>query len=133
MLGTESKRHDLIERTEIVLVVEYGDVQYAPGQFDPPDLVFGTNTGLRPPTFSYQSLPNPQVKNKTATVITGKTVGGSSAVNGMVFDRPSRFDHDAWAHASSPEFDASEHKWNWDGIFPYFKKVRYAPTLHKRS
>jgi choline dehydrogenase len=70
------------------------------------------------------------MKNKTAAVLTGKTVGGSSAVNGMVFDRPSRFDHDAWAQASSPEFDASEHEWNWDGIFPYFKKVICSQISH---
>jgi choline dehydrogenase len=63
------------------------------------------------------------MKNRTAAVLAGKTVGGSSAVNGMVFDRPSRFDHEACAQVSSPEFDGSEHKWNWDGMFPYFKKV----------
>jgi choline dehydrogenase len=41
----------------------------------------------------------------------------------MVFDRPSRFDFVAWARAGSPEFDASEHKWDWEGILPYYKKV----------
>jgi choline dehydrogenase len=43
----------------------------------------------------------------------------------MVFDRPSRLDLDAWAHAASPEFDTSEHKWNWEGVFPYYKKVGF--------
>jgi choline dehydrogenase len=111
--------------TETVLVVEYGEVEYARGNFDPPDIVFGTSTAPRPGTFNYQSLPNLHVKNKTAAVITGKTVGGSSAVNGMVFDRPSKFDHDAWAEAGSPEFDQSEHKWDWNGVFPYFKRVSF--------
>lgn len=72
----------------------------------------------------FQSLPNPEVKNKTATVLAGKVVGGSSAINGMFFDRGSRFDYDAWLQAGSPEFDESEYKWDWDGLFPYFKKVR---------
>jgi choline dehydrogenase len=63
------------------------------------------------------------VNDKPASVWTGKTVGGSSAVNGMVFDRPSRFDFAAWAQAGSPEFDASEHEWDWEGVFPYYKKV----------
>jgi len=110
--------------TETILVVEYGEVECAPGGFDPPDIVFGgATTSRRPGLFNFQSLPNPEVKNKTAVLFAGKTVGGSSAVNGMYFDRPSRFDHDAWAKASSPEFDASEHKWDWGGLFPYFKKV----------
>jgi choline dehydrogenase len=105
-------------------VVEYGDVEYARGSFDPPDIIFGgISTARRPPTFNFQSLPNLHVNNKTAAVLVGQTVGGSSAVNGMVFDRPSRFDHDAWAQVSSPEFDASSHKWDWTGIFPYFRKV----------
>lgn len=106
-----------------VLVVEYGDVEYARGVFDPPDLIFGAvSTEPRPATFNFQSLPNSHVNNKTALVLAGQTVGGSSSVNGMAFDRPSRFDHDAWAAVNSPAFDASSHKWDWDGIFPYFKK-----------
>ncbi|KAF2873232.1 hypothetical protein BDV95DRAFT_490607 [Massariosphaeria phaeospora] len=106
-----------------VLVVEYGDIAYAPGVFDPPDTVWGgASTAPRPGIFSFQSLPNSEVKNRTAVVLAGQTVGGSSAVNGMFFDRGSRFDYDAWARAGSPEFDASEHKWDWQGLFPYFRK-----------
>jgi choline dehydrogenase len=114
----------LISPAGTVLVVEYGEVEYARGAFDPPDIEFGAaSSAPRPESFNYQSLPNAQVKNKTAVVLTGKTVGGSSAINGMVFDRPSRFDLDAWAQAAGPAFDASEYKWNWEGIFPYYKKV----------
>lgn len=104
--------------------MECGDVEYARGVFDPPDIMFGAvSTEPRPATFNFQSLPNLHVNNKTALVLAGQTVGGSSSVNGMAFDRPSRFDHDAWAAVNSPAFDASSHKWDWDGIFPYFKKV----------
>lgn len=114
----------LISPAESVLVIEYGDVEYARGVFDPPDLIFGPpSKEPRPGTWNLQSLPNPLMKNKTAAVTIGKTVGGSSSVNGMAFDRPSRFDYDAWAEVSSPYFDDSEHKWDWDGIFSYFKKV----------
>jgi choline dehydrogenase len=73
--------------------------------------------------FDVPSLPNPEVKNKIAAAAGGKVVGGSSAINGMFFDRPSRFDHAAWAQVGSPEFDSSLHKWDWNGIFPSFKKV----------
>jgi choline dehydrogenase-like flavoprotein len=114
----------LIIAIETILVVEYGEVEYARGVFDPPDIEFaGVSTARRPGSFNYQSLPNKEVNNKTASVLTGKAVGGSSTINGMFFDRPSRFDLDAWAEATSPEFDASEHKWNWEGVFPYYKKV----------
>ncbi|KAF2175443.1 GMC oxidoreductase [Zopfia rhizophila CBS 207.26] len=104
-----------------VLLVEYGEIGYAAGIFDPPQTVWGESRASAS-SFNFQSLPNPDVKNKTALVFAGKVVGGSSAVNGMFFDRGSRFDYDAWTQAGSPEFDSSEDKWNWNGIFPYFKK-----------
>jgi choline dehydrogenase len=107
---------------ETVLVIEYGVVEYAPGIFDPPLLIWGGN-GSSASRFQFSSLPNPHVYNKTALVYAGKVVGGSSAVNGQFFDRGSRFDYDAWGQAGSPAFDSSEDKWNWEEIFPYFKKV----------
>jgi choline dehydrogenase-like flavoprotein len=114
--------------TENVLVIEYGVVEYAPGQFDPPQSQWGFQTpGPTDKTsrWSFQSLPNPNINNMTASVAAGQVVGGSSAINGQFFDRPSRFDFDAWRRAGSPEFDSREEKWDWDGIYPYFKKVRH--------
>ena len=68
---------------ETVLVIEYGQIEYAPGIFDPPVTVWGGGGGLAS-TWLFSSLPNPAVKNKTAIVFAGKVVGGSSAVNGHV-------------------------------------------------
>lgn len=97
-------------------MVEAGEIKYAPGQFDPP----AEESDM---SWDYQSLPVPALNNRSAYVSVGKVVGGSSAINGMFFDRGSRHDYDAWAKVGSPQFDGSEHKWNWDGIFPFFKKV----------
>jgi choline dehydrogenase-like flavoprotein len=63
------------------------------------------------------------MNEKEALVLVGKTVGGSSAINGMYFDRGSRHDYDAWAQIGYPEFNYSAIEWDWDGLFPYFKKV----------
>lgn len=104
-------------------MIEYGQVEYAPGGFDPPQTVWGGSNPNQASTWAFTSLPNPEVKNKTASVFAGKVVGGSSAVNGMFFDRGSRFDYDAWDEVGSPEFDSHKVKWNWKEIFPFFKKV----------
>ncbi|KAK4149493.1 hypothetical protein C8A00DRAFT_46914 [Chaetomidium leptoderma] len=113
-----------------VLVVEYGDVHYAPGTFDPPtDWI--TPAANPPPTWTFNSLPNPEMGNKTAFVQAGQAVGGSSTVNGMFFDRGSRFDYDAWTEVGGTEFAGCGIKWNWRGIFPYFKKSADQPVLHK--
>ncbi|KAH8641703.1 hypothetical protein IG631_04644 [Alternaria alternata] len=108
--------------TGTVLVIEYGEVEYAPGVFDPPTTVWG-GSSAKAGFFSFNSLPNPDMDDKVASVLVGKTVGGSSAINGMYFDRGSRHDYDAWARIGDPEFSWSTIKWNWDSLFPYFKKV----------
>jgi choline dehydrogenase len=114
--------HQLTPFTETVLVVEYGEVGYAPGAFDPPSTVWGGPTA-KVGSWTFNSLPNPELNNKMALVFVGQAVGGSSAINGMFFDRGSRHDYDAWAQVGSPEFDSSTIKWNWDNLYPYFKKV----------
>ncbi|KAF1833386.1 GMC oxidoreductase-like protein [Decorospora gaudefroyi] len=104
-----------------VLVIEYGKVEYAPGMFDPPTAEWG-GAGPRAGSFIFSSLPNPEVKNKTAFVLAGQAVGGSSCINGMFFDRGSRHDHDAWAKVASLDPDTGAVRWDWDGVFPYYKK-----------
>lgn len=105
-----------------MLVIEYGDFDFAPGVFDPPtDWI--TIHPDNPASWFFVSLPNPDMANTTAIVMAGQVVGGSSAVNGQFFDRGSRFDYDSWTEVGGLEFALSKTKWNWRGIFPYFKKV----------
>ncbi|RYP10884.1 hypothetical protein DL764_000320 [Monosporascus ibericus] len=97
-----------------VLVVEYGDFDEAPGTFDPP--------GSPPPAPSFAYSPAvPGINNRTAALRVGRTVGGSSAVNGQFFDRGSRHDYDDWQALASPS-PQNGIKWDWDGLLPYFKK-----------
>ncbi len=86
---------------------------------------------------SLNSLPSPSLNNNTAFVIVGKVVGGSSATNGMFFDRGSRFGYDAWdqlqaddhnKHVGKGKGSGRRIRWNWDSIYPYFKKsVTFTP------
>lgn len=100
-----------------MLVVEYGDVEYAPGIFDPPLATWG-GIGASASYFIVQSQPVPDAKNATAFVLAGKVVGGSSAINGQFFDRPSRHDLDAWAACGG----SGKNKWDWKDVFPFYKK-----------
>ena len=78
----------LVNKT--VLVIEFGKSEYAPGTFDPPQTIWGgSSSGAG--RWAFSSLPNREVDNKQASVFSGATVGGSSAVNGMFFDRPVSF------------------------------------------
>jgi choline dehydrogenase-like flavoprotein len=70
------------------------------------------------PEFLYNisSVPQPNVNNRTFPVINGRAVGGASAVNGQLHLRGSKHDYDNIAKFSGNE------GWNWEGLFPYFKK-----------
>lgn len=114
---------------ETVLVVEYGEIQYAPGVFDPPAPEFGTfPRGVA--AWDFNSLPNPEMKDGVGFVRAGQAVGGSSCVNGMFFDRPSRYDFEAWDQVN--DADRGGNNWDWDGIFPYFQKVEMGPSRWDR-
>lgn len=102
-------------------MIEYGEIEYAPGIFDPPSTVW-RGTGNLADFFTFQSLV-PEMNNRSALVLAGRTVGGSSAVNGMFFDRASRSDFDAFQALGGPESDSKKQKWDWNSIYPYFKKV----------
>jgi choline dehydrogenase len=45
----------------------------------------------------------------------GKTLGGSSSINGMVYIRGHSSDYDRWAQMGCTG-------WGWDGVLPYFRK-----------
>ncbi|KAF7680137.1 hypothetical protein GT037_001788 [Alternaria burnsii] len=89
----------------------YGEVEYAPGVFDPPTTVWG-GSSAKAGFSSFNPLPNPDMNEKVASVLVGKTVGGNSAINGMYFDHGSRHDYDAWAQIGDPEFSWGTIKWD---------------------
>lgn len=52
-------------------------------------------------------------------MIMGHCVGGSSAINGMAVMRGTAQEYNTWA-----ELGNRGSTWNWDGMLPYFRKVR---------
>jgi choline dehydrogenase len=61
--------------------------------------------------------PEPALDDRKVPVPRGKAMGGSSAINGMVYNRGSAFDYDNWA--ASGLGDA----WSFAGLMPYFRKI----------
>lgn len=101
---------------ETVLMIEYGSL-VLDDSFMPP-------WNVPKPEFLYNitSLPQANVNNRTFPVINGRVVGGASAVNGQLHNRGSRHDYDNWSEVAEDE------GWNWENIFPYFKR---SSTFHE--
>jgi len=68
----------------------------------------------------YAVAPDPSQARPARPWSAGRGLGGSSAINGMVYNRGARGDYDAWAADGCPG-------WAFDEIFPYFlRSERFA-------
>lgn len=64
----------------------------------------------------YHTEPDPGLNGRKLRYPRGKTLGGCSSINGMIYMRGQKRDYDGWARAAG---DAS---WTWDNSLPYFKR-----------
>lgn len=62
-----------------------------------------------------EAEPEPALDGRVDYWPRGKVLGGSSAINGMVYIRGQREDFDGWAAAGNPG-------WGYDDVLPYFKR-----------
>ncbi len=76
----------------------------------------------------YQTEPDAGLNGRTLRYPRGKTLGGCSSINGMIYMRGQARDYDQWAQLTG---DAS---WAWDNCLPDFKRhedhYKGADALH---
>ena len=65
--------------------------------------------------WSYLTEPEPHLNNRRIAWPRGKVLGGSSAINGMIYARGNRLDYDTWAQMGLTA-------WSYDRVLPYFRK-----------
>lgn len=79
-----------------------------------------TTPGLMPfigekSNWRYETVPQPGLNGRTGYQPRGKGLGGSSAINAMLYVRGNRFDYDQWARLGATG-------WSYDEVLPYFKR-----------
>jgi len=67
--------------------------------------------------WKYESEPEPFMGGRKVYHARGKVLGGSSSINGMIFQRGNPLDYQRWA--ADPGMDA----WDYAHCLPYFKKM----------
>jgi choline dehydrogenase-like flavoprotein len=66
--------------------------------------------------WAFETVPQPGLKGRQGYQPRGKALGGSSAINAMLYIRGQREDYDAWA-------DLGNDGWDWESVLPYFVKA----------
>ena len=64
----------------------------------------------------YESDPEPGTANRAISVPRGKLLGGSSAINGLVWVRGQPLDYDTWAQMGA-------RGWSWQDVAPLFSRI----------
>jgi choline dehydrogenase len=67
--------------------------------------------------WKYESEPEPHMYGRKVYHARGKVVGGSSSINGMIFQRGNPMDYERWAA------DPGMEDWDYAHCLPYFKRM----------
>jgi choline dehydrogenase len=65
----------------------------------------------------YQTEPEPYMNGRRIYHARGKVLGGSSSINGMIFQRGNPLDYEKWGR------DAGMESWDYARCLPYFKRM----------
>ncbi|MBJ7271538.1 MAG: choline dehydrogenase [Ilumatobacteraceae bacterium] len=100
-----------------VLVLEAGRPDYWWDVFIHMPAALTFPIGSRFYDWLYVSEPEPNMNNRRVTQGRGKVLGGSSSINGMIFQRGNPLDYQRWAS------DPGMGTWDYAHCLPYFKRL----------
>ncbi len=73
--------------------------------------------------YAYKTVPQPGLNGRRGYQPRGKTLGGSSSINAMLYVRGHRWDYDHWASLGNSG-------WSYDEVLPYFKRSEHNENFH---
>ena len=68
--------------------------------------------------WNFATEPEDSVKGRSIPIPRGKTLGGSSSINGMLYVRGNPLDYNTWAQFGN-------RGWSYDAVLPYFRKSEH--------
>ena len=100
-----------------VLVLEAGRPDYIWDVFIHMPAALAFPIGSKFYDWKYESEPEPHMNGRRVYHARGKVLGGSSSINGMIFQRGNPLDYERWA--SDPGMES----WDYAHCLPYFKRM----------
>ncbi len=105
------------DRANSVLVLEAGRSDYPFDVFIHMPAALPFPIGSRFYDWKYESEPEPNMNGRRIYHARGKVLGGSSSINGMIFQRGNPLDYERWGA------DKGMETWNYAHCLPYFKRM----------
>ena len=103
--------------TNHVLVLEAGRSDYLWDVFIHMPAALAFPIGSKHYDWRYESEPEPHMGGRRVYHARGKVLGGSSSINGMIFQRGNPLDYERWAA------DPGMETWDYAHCLPYFKRM----------
>jgi choline dehydrogenase len=104
----------LVDRGDArVLLLEAGGPDTNPAIHDPHRV---HELWFAPEDYAYLTVPQRAAKDRRLHIPRGKVLGGSSALNGMIWVRGAPVDYDVWAHLGCAG-------WSWEDVRPAFERA----------
>jgi choline dehydrogenase len=100
-----------------VLVLEAGRSDYPWDLFIQMPAALTFPSGSRFYDWRYESEPEPHMNGRRIAHARGKVLGGSSSINGMIFQRGNPLDYERWGA------DTGMAEWDWAHCLPYFRRM----------
>ena len=72
-------------------------------------------------TWQFSSEPHPETQGRRVPLPQGRVLGGSSSINGLVYNRGQREDYDEWSALGN-------RGWSYAEVLPYFKRSERRAT-----
>lgn len=83
---------------------------------------FGQNNGNPKYDWRFNTTPQAELSGRTVPHPRGKVVGGSTALNYLVFNRASKQEYDAWAEIGNDG-------WDWNSLTNSFREVSHYTSI----
>jgi choline dehydrogenase len=68
--------------------------------------------------WNFESEPEPNLANRRIPIPRGRTLGGSSSINGMLYVRGNPLDYNTWSQFGN-------RGWSYEAVLPYFRKAEH--------